>query len=1101
MALIAIAIGVNKADVLRIYMHFNPQGPRNFAEFKVEKIKDPGPSPWFEREKERFTSALSTSRYDLLVLPVSANPDSLDSVSRNMMMRYLANALRTRSEFKVPDSTWTLRALGENQRKFDDDEVSSLLKRIDAEWLIESEVSRPNHGMQYNLTITVKQRQSGMFSNSWRIHARHVWENIEFSDLVPPEVVFRSRLEEIIAALKLPISNPPPQIKYKCTLAYSDKPLETLIRSGGNTPVDRALALQLVASLYPAAAFEKQQLWERSVIALEGADPESDKYRLLMARAATNLHRRPYALNLLSKPRTDPEKALYWYLQGNLPKVEENIGKTTDAIDTVLGLIDVDTIRSEYLRDEGYTSRREKAAKLVPKWKELVASRLSTADWFDAGVQNYTLRVLAKQYQIDSGELPEMEQIKNYVLQRFGIPAYPQSKEWIEYIQPLEDRVWEDQSAGWSKLTGDQRLREWDYYDLLFADSRYASIKGFYSTYGRQVLMDRAERVSASLKKVLNGYPPFIVQQADMAKGQSDYRNTSSDKRKKYTKEAVKLALYVNRWSGGETIFDHRAQTILANTGRGTLYRKYSDEPLRYYRYLNWQRMGFKGQIRHVWDRSDQYSVFDTDTYYWKKWVMEKKHDPNLKQYVLKNRNRFVGSWYWTEKIINKYQNQPTRKMIQGLQQALRHDPDNWWFTEKLVNKYIDAGELKLANAAVVSSILYRNKEEQTVGKGVELVRIAQRIDAAGSRQWAIPLYKKAVSYDTGSELEFIAKERLAEMDNDYRLAATTTLQSIERYGSLSQKYHYIRLMFLLGKPAKAFEMLDQVVGKGEYNQKYIPEFTVRLGFRINKTSREQVMEWLLDHASGTNTYDQKLTLEWAYFLTFMADEIPSDQDIQNVERLNSRLSHLKEIIYVYNGYAYYRRGDCEKANTWLSKIPKLNALHENHYGNVWYYRLSCALKSGQNNIEAKYFDAGAPKTLDRSFHYFLGRALNSGYRGKHREALAALDKAGTLVDYPSDYGTNTALMLIDTAEQLYQKTGRLEYRKMILKEARSVQNKRVEGWPGLVEAQYDKDRQFDTEFLARAIYLNPNSRRIKMLDPVAVREARQWLQQNRPFN
>ena len=465
---------------------------------------------------------------------------------------------------------------------------------------------------------------------------------------------------------------------------------------------------------------------------------------------------------------------------------------------------------------------------------------------------------------------------------------------------------------------------------------------------------------------------------------------------------------------------------------------------------------------------------------------------------VAENENRFVGSKFWSNQLEEKYRNRPRREYISALQTALKQDPDNLWITGQLINSYLQDKKYNKVAETTRASILYRYKDESPVEKSVRIENIARKLDQAGQTGLAIPLYEKSMSFDTGAQAEYYAEERVAVLHEDYRAATRAVIKSIERYDSYDDKVDYARYSFILGDANNAMTMLDNIARNSKDINKYIPVFVARTGFRINKFSRQKVMNWLLEKAGQADSYDKKFVLVSIYFLTFMEDETPTDQDLANMETLNKQLLGSRNYFQSYKGYTYYQRHECDQADTPLMKGSKMD-LYTGPYNASWFYRLSCALQSGDmNKAKAMLGNTGVPNDKGRE----LGEALKNAYDGKHRKAINLLKDVASENDFFS-VGTEMKYpaRAVYAAELLYAKYGRPEYKKLILDITRAETRKSIGSWAGLIEAQYDPRLQQDTRFIARAIYLNPGSHRIQKLKRSAVEKARRWLELNKPFS
>jgi hypothetical protein len=113
----------------------------------------PTTSKWFESQKARFTAALSRDKYDIVIMPIEAAPESLDRVARSMMTRHLAEEYRSRTNLHVPDTTWVIRALGSNAREIPLNEGERLARKLGARYLVEGHVSRPRSIFHFDLNL------------------------------------------------------------------------------------------------------------------------------------------------------------------------------------------------------------------------------------------------------------------------------------------------------------------------------------------------------------------------------------------------------------------------------------------------------------------------------------------------------------------------------------------------------------------------------------------------------------------------------------------------------------------------------------------------------------------------------------------------------------------------------------------------------------------------------------------------------------------------------------------------------------------------------------------------------------------------------------
>jgi hypothetical protein len=120
----------------------------------------------------------------------------------------------------------------------------------------------------------------------------------------------------------------------------------------------RAERLQLVAVTYPSSDVNGEQLWERSQIAVAHLPPQDEVARMLRARAALHLYRRPYAVALLRGSNRPEARALFALAQGNLFDAESLVPQMTDPVAALITEVELEVMRARYARSGGLRERR-----------------------------------------------------------------------------------------------------------------------------------------------------------------------------------------------------------------------------------------------------------------------------------------------------------------------------------------------------------------------------------------------------------------------------------------------------------------------------------------------------------------------------------------------------------------------------------------------------------------------------------------------------------------------------------------------------------------------------------------------------------------------
>jgi len=256
----AIRIGVLTAALLAAVVYAVLKGAIPWPE-----AEPPAVSEWIENEKSLFRSVLAEHRYDVLVIPVQTDGLSFDRVARSMMTRYLAAGVAERTGARLPDPTLVARALDVRARQIAREEALHLAESVGAGTLLVSRVRRT--GQTFNFHTQVWTREGG--KGAWREGRPAALEALHFDDRLPPSVAFRDAVDSLLDRLQ--IGDKPVAAAGAPESPHADRSiadLQTLASLETPAAADRALDLQLFASLHARGSIEAQMLWERSLIAL-----------------------------------------------------------------------------------------------------------------------------------------------------------------------------------------------------------------------------------------------------------------------------------------------------------------------------------------------------------------------------------------------------------------------------------------------------------------------------------------------------------------------------------------------------------------------------------------------------------------------------------------------------------------------------------------------------------------------------------------------------------------------------------------------------------------------------------------------------------------
>lgn len=1064
-------------------------------------------SEWYEKEKARYTAALSEQTYDVVILPVQAAPESLDRVSRSLMARFLAQQLRDRANLNIPDTTWVFRALGSNNRTIPITDAREFATKLHAKYIIEAYVSRPNSVNHFNLELALHESNRGVNSKEWSETKRWTLEDITFSDTEPPEIAFRSYLNSILKDIGIPLGPEPDKLQASASFNYDGSSLSEISRKSANSPIDQVMALQLFASLNFFHT-DSELLWERSLIALDSVHPDSDYYRLLKSRANAHLHRRPYALKVLGEPTTPAEKSLYWYLQGSMYLADQTNENIKNSVLRLISSFEIASLRLYFNREEGYTERRKIITTKLSAWNLFIDYRLSSSDWFKSSIPSKIQELLSKEnIEIEFSAKNWITSLLSVVLSKYGIPI-PESfsytfEDYINAIEFSRDAVWKQKAHEWSQYYGDRRLQEWDYFDLIYSINRDSAIKEVESISVKQVFPDKSLEKLKTLEDAFGGHPLFHTAKAQ-ALWQKHKESKSEDEKTDLRSKALYQAKILHKLSAGENRFSRSAEWYFYELGYRN-YGKYYDEPMRWDRRYSERSPSINHNVSSgddAWLRQLAYSTveFDTLKVYYNLLVRQGRYE-DAKRLIENNKDRFIGSPFWAEQLIARYKNRTDDAAIDALKIGLDQDPNTWLIRQALARKMIARKEFKEAQILILNNPGFSIKGELSVKNTTDLAVMARELEYVDQFDLTIPIYEKAVAYDTGSWNDFWSRERLAIYNDNYILASTIAKKNIDRYDAEKDKLRYIEYLFLLGNSKEAWELIDKF---SKEKDGYLPKFATSFGFSIDNISRENLVKWIFELYTIGNKNIPLWRLETIYFLSFVLDKNPTIDDIRTIKKLNAKLSKDEFIKNWYVGYAHYKRGECAKAvqplqyaNDYLINDSKKVGKPVNY---ALTYLASCLVQL--NRVDEAWAALEHSKKLTGDgFYHKTTEALLLGHQGKHEQAMTDLEDAYRIKFTARYKPIEVSLYMVGVVEDINRNINRKEYNEFILRLAKATQSRYPTIWAPIVEVQYSKTSQSNPKKLARAMFLDQNSYRLKNIDPVNIKKARQWMKENKVFN
>jgi hypothetical protein len=123
---------------------------------------------------------------------------------------------------------------------------------------------------------------------------------------------------------------------------------------------------------------------ERSLIALRDAQPADEAVRLLRARAALHLYRRPYALTQLRGLASGEARVMHELAQSNLTRAEALAAQIADPAARLTIELELAEARPRYGVSAGARARRDMVLEQYPGYAALLHPALSGEEWFQS---------------------------------------------------------------------------------------------------------------------------------------------------------------------------------------------------------------------------------------------------------------------------------------------------------------------------------------------------------------------------------------------------------------------------------------------------------------------------------------------------------------------------------------------------------------------------------------------------------------------------------------------------------------------------------------------------------------------------------------------
>lgn len=1117
------------------------------AETLAEAIASIPPSPWIEAEKDRHTALLEREGTQVVIPPFQARGDTLDSIGRSMLARMIAARVERWSELAVADPGLIGKALGATARTYADDAIYTLGNRVGAPSVVIGHVSHDRQG-QLHVTVEVRTALPGFLSGESATKIFD-WTEIRFSDTALPEQVFAPMADEIAAFLTGSAPHEPRLVKSDIDGANVPESFDDLKRLAARSPLHEALYLQFLAALFPHRVHnrEREQMFERSLIALELVAPESSGYRLLKARALANLHRRPAAIEALGPAATPAEVALRAYLDADLPTLEAAVDKISDSpLFEIAAELELERIRQNFGRD----TRDQYGLTLVERygaWAPLIYRTYIDGDRWSRFSNAWVM--VAMDTFIPGSEVTFEQMLRARAAERRPPPTEADfAKASFQRLSPLIETAYpqwlEHRPSATFPYEGDIR-------DLALVTLMANAVQ--LSRTERTVLgrSGRSQALIAEHEPFLAGHPAFEMERAAML-GTLAFEDPAPERefQNAKIKETLRNAF---RWTGEQT-----EDTIVAATSglwtvpfradakaedvERLLYL--SDFPRRPYPWLipgvgmGTARMDARACLD-----------YDIDSFVCAKGYLAMLDVPDLDgsqtlTLLAEIEGRFVGHPAKLELMTEALERSGDTGILDSIYRSLIAEGDTEWEPyEKIAKSLFMQG----AYADAVQIVLqYPGFSQSGLKDAVTLTSYAYEMGSmffwVGAYEQARPLYEMAVAYRTGSEGALASESRLAILDGDLARAADISLQRARRYDSIFAYRDYIAFLHVFGQRDAAWDLFDVLVLRSRSPEIWAAALA---GHRIEGASEKQIAGWLMAPARRNikteETAIHRLHLATHYgLLSGIMDRVPSAEWSETLAAIDPGPSVLvgpgggaelagpgfggagpgRTVLgpaEPFRGERPFPKEPGEQLELLASIVTAgLRSLYLQRYDDAFtvfddasyfydlkeflpYYAWASA-KTGETSRIETYLNhrASVParqNTLNlHSLDDSLARAYIAGIRGQHGEALARLAEALHNLPTTATRSVFTFYQIVEAAEVLFDDTRHEPYRQLALNLARRhiVIQPHI-AWPYAFVAKLTEDKEERIRNLAMALHLDPGSWRASQFSSSERKEAADW--------
>ncbi len=1084
-----------------------------FFEWGAFSVEESPASAWEASERSRLTENLSNQKFDILVLPPQEMDGVFDRTARMLSANSLAREIEISTGLKVVPPETSLRLLGPRSWRFRDKDIESLAKTLKVkvlhQYITTRELDRWCSRKNPRITVTM------LLTNPSGNIEKGVKQDL---GKVLKETYFERRFSEkrslfVKALFDTRKENTRQKIVQSINMSVPTSFDEFVNPS--ITDIQQALYLQFLALLTPdILEFERNRLFERSILALSKVHNDSEYHDLAYARAYFHLGRRPQAMELLSDVKKPAESALKDYLNGNYNSGRKNLSKIESPLLFALSYIELNELGAE---NELKGVNIELPKYFSNSWSSLISYAATPKYGWKT---HYNIPF----FESIKGLYPTFDQILLSTIEKSSIdgPLSLHSSEIDTVLFDSFDKLMKSSAMGCC-ASAEATVRSSD-ITLLYRNISIANeLSELYKKATLQSIPDSALRYSAEREIRLGGHPNFSLLYARSLLKSAESKTEVS--RQRLIGKGINMLLPLQR---------HRKHADNIRSDLNGLISEFVEthseiSKLKPHPRENWFGYDFPT------DRKERRSSrckknsweFDNNNIQCIFSMLSQPKGPATILNILKG--RFDGNPNRSTAMFEAYKRLgKSEEAEEVLIKEVNRKTKYWQPYEWLAQLYLGKGQYDKAYDVYSKYPYFTDAEDKN---RVVLGNLAGQAGDAfywrGQTDYAKKLYRIATSYSTGSGMEMSSKQRVAMMEQDFATAIRTAYDRGRRYNSPYGYRDYLAMLHLLGESDRAFKGFSAV-----YDRYKLPVVwtSALIGQRKNGFTKKAIDLWISDIKNKTNSQHTQHGALRHQLISTTLDRDLGDGYLKlrtSLQAGNSQENQSK--LFAQHLLPTLRRLDYGPYNGFVGDLSKRHIQYLDQYMEFSRQAVLKSRDSRQGEVRKLLRDKFAlPYILmsanvkDPAELEGIVAAVEKVYIGNHD--TIRFDRGLSLSVIYAHLGDSDAAsehlkqafynrphtmsrpqfswyQITEVAEWVYHRTGDQRILDLAINWAKAYQVIQPQfAWSYAFEARYSQDRNARIRASAFTLYLDPKSQWLSDVPTNILEASKIWWKQHNPF-